>query len=317
MDAQVTARPKDRRRVRAERERELSALADRQHGVITRRQLLDTGLGRRAIGRRVEAGRLHCLHRCVYAFGTRRLDSRGEWMAAVLACGEKAVLSHRSAAALWGLLARSPGPVDVSATSGRRRRGIAVHEGGIVDCDRTVVARIPVTTVARTLFDLAEVEDEKRLEGAFEEATRLRFLELAALEAVCARGIGRRALRPIRRLIETARLPDDTRSPLEDRVLELCREYGLPLPVTGATVLDREVDAFWPGEKLMVEADSWTFHSHREAFERDRARDAAMQADGYRVIRLTHRRLEQEPAVVARQLRRLLASTAEDGRAGT
>lgn len=236
-------------------------------------------------------------------------------MAAVLACGEKAVLSHRSAAALWGLMRPSRGPVDVSAASGRRRRGIAVHEGGIVDADRTVVAGIPVTSVARTLFDLAEAIDEKLLERAFEEADRLQLLEMQALEAVCARGHGRRGLRPIRRLIDAARMPEETQSPLEDRVLELCREYDLPLPATGATVLGREVDALWSAQRLMVEADGWTFHGHREAFERDRVRDAAMQVEGYRVIRLTHRRLEREPAVVADELRRLLK--AGDRRAGT
>ena len=152
---------------------------------------------------------------------------------------------------------------------------------------------------------------------AFEEADRLRLLRMVEIEAVCARGYGRRALRPIRCLIDAARMPEETQSSLEDRVLELCREHDLPLPVTGAAVLGREVDAFWPDQKLMVEADSWTFHSHREAFERDRARDAAMQAAGYRVIRLTHRRLAREPATVASQLRHLLTSGHRDGRAGT
>jgi very-short-patch-repair endonuclease len=181
-----------------------------------------------------------------------------------------------------------------------------IHEGAIFKQDRTVVERIPVTSVARTLFDLAEVVDERQLARAFEEADRLRVLELSALDAVCARGYGRRALRPIRQLMDLARLPDHPQSPLEDLVLELCREQDLPTPVTGATVMGREVDALWPAARLMVEADSWQFHGHRAAFERDRERDAAMQAEGYRVIRLTHRRLEREPAVVADQLRRLL-----------
>jgi len=317
MDAQVTARHGNRRRAYARRERELTALAERQHGVVSRRQLLDAGLGRRAIGRRVEAGRLRCLHRCVYAFGYQRLGSRGEWMAAVLACGEGAVLSHRSAAALWGLRRPPSGSVDVSAARGRRRQGITIHEGSIVDSERTTVVGIPVTSVARTLFDLAEVVDEKQLGSAFEEADRLRLMRMPELEAVCARGHGRHALRPIRALIDAGQTPEDTQSPLEDRVLDLCHEHHLPLPVTGARVLGREVDAFWPAQKLMVEADSWKFHGHREAFERDRARDAAMQAEGYRVIRLTYRRLEREPAAVASQLRRLLTSGSGGRRAVT
>ncbi|MGC1852511.1 MAG: DUF559 domain-containing protein [Solirubrobacterales bacterium] len=178
-----------------------------------------------------------------------------------------------------------------------------------------VVSAIPVTTVARTLFDLAEVVDEQRLERAFEEADRLELLEIQVLEDVCARGYGRRALRPIRRLIEEARYPETTRSPLEGRVVALCRDFDLPPPVTNVHVLGHEVDAFWPREKLVVEADSITFHGHRAAFERDRARDAARQVEGYRVIRLTHRRLEKEPAAVAEQLRRLLRSTSGGGRA--
>jgi very-short-patch-repair endonuclease len=203
----------------------------------------------------------------------------------------------------------------VSSPRGRVRDGIVVHEGAIVEAERTAVDRIPVTTVARTLFDCAEVVSGTILGRAFEEADRRNLLRMAELEAACARGRGRRALKPVRRLIEEARMPEDTQSPIEDRVLELCREYDLPTPVTGATILGCEVDAYWPGQRLMVEADSWEFHHHRAAFERDRARDAAMQVAGYRVLRLTHRRLVAEPAVVARELRHLLAQG--EGRASS
>jgi len=307
MGTQVSARREVRRSEFARRDRELAAIAGRQHGLIARRQLLDAGLGLRTIGRRVEAGRLRSVHRGVYAFGPNRLDRRGRWMAAVLACGDQALLSHRSAAALWGLMRSSGSIVEVTAPMGRGRQGIAVHQGGICEEDRVVVAGIPVTSVARTLLDLAEVVGERSLEKAFEEADRLRLLEMPALEAVCRRGHGRRGLKPIRRLIEAARFPETTRSPLEDEVIALCREHGIPLPHTNVSVLDHEVDALWPRERLIVEADSWSFHRHRAAFERDRARDAAMQAEGYRVIRLTHRRLKREPAAVAAELRRLLA----------
>ena len=176
-----------------------------------------------------------------------------------------------------------------------------------------VVDSIPVSTVPRTLLDLADVIDEPELERVFEEADRLGLLEMRALENVCARGYGRRGLKPLRRLIEEARAPEPSRSTLEDSVLALCRKYDLPSPQTNVEVLDHEVDAFWPQQKLMVEADSWSFHRHRAAFESDRTRDAAMQAAGYHVIRLTHRRLEREPACVAAELSRLLA--AGEGRA--
>lgn len=292
-----------RRRALAKRERELATLAGRQHGVIARRQLQEAGLGPRTISRRVETGRLFRLHREVFAFGHERLTQRGQWLAAVVACGDGALLSHRSAAALWGLMAwREP---EVSAPKRRERPGIVVHECGVHRDERTVIDRIPVTTAARTLLDLAEVVDEPTFEKAFLEADRLRLLKAADLELVYARGYGRRGLRPMRHLLEETRTPA-TRSPLEDRVQALCREYDLPAPKTNQVVLGREVDVLWPDQKLMVEADSFEFHRHRAAFEDDRARDAKMQAAGYRVVRLTDRRLKKEPAKVAAELRHLL-----------
>lgn len=318
MRPQLPARQtRDRRKRLSKREREIVALGNRQHGVISRRQLLNLGLGVRTIGRRLEMGRLHRLHREVYAVGDPRVNARGRWMAAVLACGDGALLSHRSAAGLWRLMPPARDTVDVTAASGRKRAGITVHECGIYEDDRSELAGIPVTSVARTIFDLAEATDEEKFRHAAEEADRLKLLRLPELEAVCARCPGRRAQRPVRRLIEEARAPEMTRSPLEDRVLSICREYDLPTPATNVNVLGHEVDAFWPGEGLIVEADSVAFHSHRAAFERDRERDAARQVEGYSVIRLTHRRLEREPAKVADELRRLLASRKGSGRAGT
>lgn len=234
-------------------------------------------------------------------------------MAAVLACGHGALLSHRSAAALWGLRRAPSAVVEVTAPRGRGRPGIVVHEGGVFPAEKTVADGIPVTTVARTLFDVAETVEESELEGLFEEADRLGLLHMRDVEEVCARGHGRRALRPVRRLIEAARAPDLARSPLEERFLAFCRDHRLPSPETNVTVLDREVDALWPKARLVAELDGWSFHHHRAAFERDRARDIAMQAGGYRVVRVTHRRLEREPAKVATQLRKLLSQ--DDGRA--
>lgn len=326
MGSQLTAGPgRKRRRAAARRERELAKLAGRQHGVIARSQLVAAGLGPRTIRRRVEAGRLHLLHRGVYAFGVERLSPRGRWMGAVLACGEGALLSHRSGAALWGLLRSHRGPIEVTSASGRGRLGIAVHEGGIRREERSAVAGIPVTSVARTLFDLAEVLDRDQLERAFEEADRLRLLEMRALEEVCMQGHGRHALAPVRRLIDEARAPSWTRSELEDRFQTLCREHRLPPAHTNVSILGHEVDVYWPEAKFVVEADSWTFHHQRGAFERDRARDAAMQAAGYRVIRVTYRRLEREPEKVAAEIRSVLSSAStnkgnegpDDGRAAT
>jgi hypothetical protein len=263
------------------------------------------------IERRLQSGRLHALHRGVYAVGHERLSVRSYWMAAVLAGGDGAVLSHRSAAVLWGLRRRRRGPIEVSARSGRLIRAsglgdIRFREGRVRPDERDLVTGIPVTSVARTLLDQADVVDGRELAREFEEADRLGLLEIPALEEICARGDGRRGLKPLRRLLAEARHPEPARTRLEDRVLALCREYDLPTPQTNVEVLGREVDAFWPRQRLMVEADSWAFHRHRAAFEGDRKRDAKMLAEGYRVVRLTHRRMEREPDLVATELRRLL-----------
>jgi hypothetical protein len=132
-----------------------------------------------------------------------------------------------------------------------------------------------VTTVARTLFDLAEFVSLKRLESAWEEADRLSLLQLNAIEQVCERGYGRRSLKPIRRLLAEARVAEITRSPLEDDFATFCRQCRLPMPSFNTTALGYEVDALWPAQRLAAELDSWEFHHHRAAFERDRARDAA------------------------------------------
>lgn len=292
----------------------MARLATRQHGVVGRQQLLELGIGPMTTHRWLRAGRLHRLHREAFLVGHSRVSRHGRWLAAVLACGNGALLSHRSAAALWGL-ARPRGPiVDVTAPSGRQfrpgRDGIQLHRGRIHNGEVTERAGIPVTTVARTLFDLAEVVDFRQLQRAWEEADRLHLLRLPAVERVCELGYGRHALRPIRRLLVEARAPSYARSPLENRFAEFCREHltDLPTPLTNISILDHEVDAYWPSHRLAIEMDSWEFHHHRAAFERDRARDAAMQTAGYRVIRLTHRQLETEAPRIATQLRKLLAA---------
>jgi hypothetical protein len=286
----------------------LADLATKQHGVISRQQLNGLGVQRGAISHRIKQGRLHPIHTGVYLLGHRRLSQRGLWLAAVLACGEGALLSHGSAAALWGLV-RSKGPVDVTSSHGRTgREGIRLHQARILPDERAERDRIPVTSVARTIFDYAEVVDERRLERAWEETDRLNLLRLQEVERVCERGRGRRSLKPIHRLLAEALAPTQTRSPLEDRFAAFCREHGLPPPATNVLVLGREVDVLWPKEQLVVELDGFAFHRHRAAFERDRTRDAALQATGYRVIRLTHRRLKDAPAAVANELRRLLAA---------
>jgi very-short-patch-repair endonuclease len=296
----------NREKLAIERGHALAGLAIRQHGVVSRKQLMETGLDRGAIDWRVQTGRLRVVYRGVYAIGC--LSQKGQWMAAVLACGNEAVLSHGSAAALWGVV-RPRGAVDVTSAhgrSGRRRRGIHLHRTELHPEDRTERLRIPVTSVARILFDYAEMVDERRLERAWEEADRLNLLRLGEVERVCERGVGRRSLPPIRRLLAEARAVTRTRSPLEDRFASFCREHGIPSPATNVQVLGREADAFWPKRRVVVELDGFAFHRHRAAFERDRARDAALQAAGYHAIRVTHRRLDHEAPALLAELRALL-----------
>jgi predicted transcriptional regulator of viral defense system len=292
------------------REAELARLATRQHGVIGRRQLQALGFGPDTIKRWLRAGRLHRLHREAFSVGHARVSRRGLWLAAVLACGEDALLSHRAAAALWGLAAAPGATFDVTSPAGRQYRpgrlGICLHRGRLNPEDYAASGPIPVTTVARTLFDFAEVVDFGRLEKAWEEADRLHLLRLRAVEDVCERGYGRRALKPIRRLLAEARAATTTRSPLEDRFQRFCDAYELPPRATNVDVLGHEVDVLWPAARLIVELDSWEHHGHRAAFERDRARDPKLLLAGYRTLRVTHRRLDREPAKLATEIRQLL-----------
>lgn len=288
----------------------MARLATRQHGVVALRQLLALGFGEEAVKARLDTERLGAVHRGVYTVGHRRLSQRSYWWAAVLAYGDRALLSHRSGAALWGLARQRPGAIDVTAPMGRqgpsRRDGIWIHRGRLHPEDHAVNGDIPVTSVARTLFDYAEVVDFQRLERAWEEADRLKRLRLAEVEQVCERGYGRRALKPIRRLLAETRAVTRTRSPLEDRFQDFCRFHDLPPHSTNVEVLGKEVDVLWPAAKLIVELDSWEFHSHRAAFQRDRARDTRLLVAGYRTARVTHDRLDKEAATLASEIRELL-----------
>ena len=299
------------------RERELARLATRQHGVVAQRQLLALGFSERAIKVRLDVGRLNALHREVYAVGHSRVSRNGRWLGAVLAYGDSALLSHRTAAALWELAKPRSSPIDVSAPVGRqglrRRSGIWIHRGRLHPEDRDEQAGIPVTSVARTLFDYAEVVSFRQLARAWEEADRLKRLRLGEVERVCERGYGRRALKPIRRLLAEARAVTRTRSPLEDRFQGFCHHFSLPPHSTNVEVLGKEVDVLWPAAKLIVELDSWEFHSHHAAFQRDRARDTRLLVAGYRTIRVTHDRLDREAATLASEIAQLLRGVSHIG----
>jgi very-short-patch-repair endonuclease len=296
----------------AKREQDLVALATRQHGVVSHAQVIELGFDDQWIERRLWDNRLTTVHRNVYVVGHRRLTVRAPWWAALLAYGPDAILSHQSAAVLWEIRRKRRGPIHVTAPLGRqglrRREGIWIHRCKLTAQEVTEHNGFPVTTVARTLFDLAEVALFDDLKKSAEVADRLNLLRLRELEEVCERGRGRRALRPMRRLIEELRPPDEGRSPLEIRFPAFVREHRLPPPVQNVHVLGYEVDALWPSAKLIVELDSWEHHGHRAAFERDRARDLKLMIAGYRTIRVTHRRLDREAEQLAAEIRQLLGA---------
>lgn len=290
----------------------IAALAARQWGVVARRQLLDAGLSPTVVRSRVRGGRLVVLHRGVYAVGHDRLRSEGHWLAAVLAVGPEAVLSHRDAAGLHGLRPANHRRVDVTTTDRGRNGGpsIAIHLARSLDArDATTVAGIPVTTVARTLVDLAGIVPRDHLAKAIRQAEAMRTFDLRAVEAALARtrtrnGRGHRALTAA--IEEHAALGlSATDSVLEDAFLRLLRDTGLPRPRTNTLVEGFRVDACWPAHRLAVELDGWAHHRDRRAFERDRERDAALTAAGWRVVRFTHAHVVRRPDRVAHTLRRL------------
>lgn len=262
----------------------VAQLAARQHGVVSVAQLANAGVGRRGVGRRVESGRLYRVHRGVYAVGHPMLSHEGRWMAAVLACGKDAVLSHTAAAALWRVLPPAGGPVDVTIPGGRSRRrrsGIRLHRSLTLRLDQATSWRnIPVTAPARTLADLRRVVSAKRFRRALREASALG--------------------------LDSGDLGTDlTRSELESRFLRLCRRHRLPVPEVNARIERFRVEFLWPQRRLVVETDGYRYHRGRVAFEEDRARDLELRLKGYTVVRFTDRQLQEDRAV-AEALRDLL-----------
>jgi hypothetical protein len=288
------------------------ALAERQHGVVTRGQLLELGFGRRSIDVRLQSGRLHRLHRGVYALGRPRIPVEGIRLAAVLALGEGVVLSHRSAAAHLGLLEDSRRFEDVTVPRKLHpRTGIRVHVASLSGDERTVVDGVPVTTAARTLLDLAATEPRHRTERAFTEAEYQGLRDGTSLTQLLHRYAGHRGAAVARHLIG-APPRGITRSELEGRFLALLDEVGLPSPErnahieVGARLL--EVDCLWREQGLIAELDGRAAHGGWRRAEADRARDRRNLAAGYRTIRVTWRQLHEERSELVADLGRLLTA---------
>jgi very-short-patch-repair endonuclease len=280
----------------------------RQHGLITHGQLTQLGIRPRTIGHRIERGQLHRVHRGVYAVGHALLSQKGRWMAAVLVGGEGAVLSHRSAAALWGVRPSSRTEVQVTVPSGRGRRpGIRFHRGSVPKDEVTVRNGIPITTVSRTLLDLAAVVSVRQLERAINEAEVLRLWDELSLAALAERYPRRPGTRAVRQALNARQDGETlTRSELEERFLETVRSASLAQPEVNATLEARgrsfEIDFLWREQRLAVELDGRAAHHTVEAFERDRERDRILQVAGWRTVRITWSQLDG----VERDLRALL-----------
>jgi very-short-patch-repair endonuclease len=283
-------------------DREIARIAASQHGVVTAEQLAEVGLGRSAISERTRRGRLHRLHRGVYAVGHRAPTHHGRWTAAVLACGEGAVLSHHSAAALWELLRPIDGPIHVSVptTTGRKsQRGIRLHRcpsladplsspssnwqgGGRGQGIVTRRHRIPVTSIQRTIDDL---------EGAVAPYLLRRARRQAELKGIHLQGVERKR----------------QRSDLEEDFLALFPAHRFPPPETNVKLGRWEVDFLWRDQRLVVEVDSFAYHRGSIAFEDDYARDLDLRSRGYTVLRFADAQIEAEPARVVADVARALA----------
>ena len=296
----------------------IAGIAGRQYGVVSLAQLLALGVAASTVRNWVARGRLHRVHRGVYAVGHPLLAPKGRLVAAVLACGAGAVLSHRSAATLHGLLVSSRPVIEVSAPGRRAPVGVEGHRS-VPEADRTVIDNIPCTAAARTLLDLADLVSRSRftqrqLDRAVERAEALQIFDLTAIEELLSRSNGRRGAKQLRQAIRAHR-PQGTKEELEKRLLELIIEAGLPRPLVNVPLApDLVPDFTWPDYKLIVEADGWETHGTRAARQRDLARDRRLTEEGWRVIRFTWADVADGPDEVVRTLQSLLRSSGSSAR---
>jgi Transcriptional regulator, AbiEi antitoxin/Protein of unknown function (DUF559) len=296
-------------------DRRLAELARQQHGVVSREQLARMGVGNAAISVRLRTGRLHRIHAGVYAVGHRLLTQEGRWMAAVLASGTGAALSHWSAAALWGIRPNSRSMIDVTTPrKSRTWNGIRRHHKGLPADEITVKNGIPVTSAARTVFDLAATEDLDAVETMLREMEFHRRWGPLSLHDLVERYPGRRGVRKVRTALERLKSepPGRRRRGLEERFAPFLRRYRLPLPYFNDWIFlsDKRycVDCHWPRTGQIVELDGWQGHGTRSAFRSDRERDRKLRVAGYSVIHLTWAQLDDEPEQVASDLRMLLGN---------
>jgi hypothetical protein len=285
-------------------------LAGRQHGMVARRQLLALGFNAREIEHRVARGRLHLIMRGVYAVGWPRLTPKRRWMAAVLACGEEALLSHRSAAALWEIGPERRGIVDVSVMrrAELRRHGLRVRGRPSLRAESvTAYDHIPVTTPLQTLIDLSTELAPIRVERAVNEADKRDLIDPETLRAELDRYVGKPGAKALRTILDkrTFRLSD---SDLEILFRPIAMDAGLPLPLSKETVNGFEVDFFFPDLGLVIETDGLRYHRTPSTQTRDARRDRAHTLAGMTPLRFTHHEIKHQPARVRSELRQIAAT---------
>ncbi len=280
---------------------EIARLAAKQYGHVTRAQLLAIGLAKSTIQNRIRSGRLIPVHAGVYAVGHAPIYPLARASAVVLACGPGALLSHRSAASLWGFYRDWETPLEVTIPVRRRRPRIRTHQSkSLAPADRTRTLGLPVTSPARTLLDLAPRLTDDQLRRMIDDARHERRATAARLQELLDRCPTHPGAPRCRAIVEDPAGP--TRSELEARFLALTRAHGLPTPRVNARIDGREVDALFADERLIVELDGWEFHRDRGAFEADRERDARHLKAGYATLRITWTRLCDHPGQEAARL---------------
>jgi very-short-patch-repair endonuclease len=293
----------------------MAEVARRQYGVVARSQLLQIGLTAREIDHRLTVGRLHLLHQEVYAVGHLVVPREGRWLAAVFATGPDAVLSHWSAAALWIIRPNQRSLIDVTTShKSRSWDGIKRHHKALPPDEVTVEDGIPVTSVPRTIFDLAATEGVDTVAAMLRESEHRNLWDRLSLPDLVERYRGRRGVEKVRLALRriTEEPSGHTRSKLEERFAPFLRRHSLPLPRFNDWILlgakRYQVDCHWPGTRQMVELDGWEGHKSRSAFQDDRVRDRRLKVAGYSVTHLTWNQLRDEPEQIAADLRKLLGA---------
>jgi very-short-patch-repair endonuclease len=294
------------------RAQRMAAIAGLQRGRIARRQLLAAGVDRGAIGRLIANGHLHRRHPAVYAVGHAAPVPLGDETAALLACGPGAVLSHTSAAILWGLISEDRGDglihVTVHGRHGAGPHGVVVHRTSRLDRSATRIHRgLPVTSPARTLLDIAEILPQAELDWAVDEAITQTLVSHQELQRLVRSARGRRGAARLGRAVARHTGPSVSKSRAERRLREIVRAAALPEPLTNARVHGCAVDAYWPEHGLVVEVDGYKFHRTRPKLERDSAKGAKLVAMGLAVMRFTWPQMQDTPLVVAARLAQALA----------